>query len=99
MNVRSCFILLHARFVRATYADSHERGLYTDWIPSYLQPATQNALRVEMQKARASSDVEGYIYTFEILGTARILSTEHPYLIESAGTPRAQILLTRRQYI
>jgi hypothetical protein len=71
-------------------------------VPSYLQLATQNALRVEMQKARAPSDVEGYIYTFEILGTAPIPSAIllHPaYLIESAGTPPAQILLTRRRYI
>jgi hypothetical protein len=35
--------------------------------------ATQNALRVEMQKARTPSDVEGYIYAFEILGTTHIL--------------------------
>ncbi|KAN0086231.1 hypothetical protein V8E55_007365 [Tylopilus felleus] len=41
-----------------------------NWIPDYLQPATQNALRVEMQKARAAGDVEGYIYTFEILDPA-----------------------------
>ncbi|KAI0003401.1 hypothetical protein BJV74DRAFT_764542 [Russula compacta] len=43
---------------------------FDDWIPEYLQPATKNALRVEMQKARAQSDVEGYIYTFEILDPA-----------------------------
>jgi T5orf172 domain len=65
------------------------KGNYTaDWIPDYLQPATQNALRVEMQKARAASDVEGYIYTFEILGMGPILSTKlpHPaYLIESTA--------------
>ena len=29
-----------------------------------------------MQKARAASDVEGYIYTFEILGTSLFLSAE-----------------------
>jgi len=40
---------------------------FKDWIPEYLQPATKNSLRAEMQKARAASDVEGYIYTFEIL--------------------------------
>jgi hypothetical protein len=84
--------------------DSHESGLYADWVASYLQPATQNALRVEMQKARAPSDVEGYIYAFEILGTAPILSVRllHPaYLIESAGAriPRAQTLPTRRRYV
>ena len=65
------------------------KGNYTaDWIPDYLQPATQNALRVEMQKARAAGDVEGYIYTFEILGMGPILSTKLPlpaYLIESTA--------------
>ncbi|KAH9039174.1 hypothetical protein EDB84DRAFT_1267994 [Lactarius hengduanensis] len=40
---------------------------FSDWIPEYLQATTQNALRVEMQSARAPSDVEGYIYAFEIL--------------------------------
>ena len=39
-----------------------------DWIPEYLGQATQVALRSEMQKARAPSDSEGYIYVFEILG-------------------------------
>ncbi|KAF8462467.1 hypothetical protein DFH94DRAFT_605754, partial [Russula ochroleuca] len=43
---------------------------FEDWIPEYLQTATKNSLRVEMQKARASSDVEGYIYAFEILDPA-----------------------------
>ncbi|KAI9456462.1 hypothetical protein F5148DRAFT_984426 [Russula earlei] len=40
---------------------------FEDWIPGYLRMATQNSLRVEMQKARTPSDVEGYIYAFEIL--------------------------------
>lgn len=40
---------------------------FSDWIAEYLQPATQIALRAEMQKTRALSDVEGYIYAFEIL--------------------------------
>uniref|UniRef100_A0A0W0F0Q2 Bacteriophage T5 Orf172 DNA-binding domain-containing protein n=1 Tax=Moniliophthora roreri TaxID=221103 RepID=A0A0W0F0Q2_MONRR len=39
---------------------------FADYIPEYLHPDTQVALRVEMEKARSSSDVEGYIYTFEI---------------------------------
>ncbi|KAK0487936.1 hypothetical protein IW261DRAFT_1655804 [Armillaria novae-zelandiae] len=39
---------------------------FADYIPSYLHPDTQVALRVEMEKARSQSDVEGYIYTFEI---------------------------------
>jgi hypothetical protein len=40
----------------------------SDFIPSYLSPETQVALRVEMEKARSPKDVEGYIYTFEIRG-------------------------------
>ncbi|KAF5372994.1 hypothetical protein D9758_001597 [Tetrapyrgos nigripes] len=39
---------------------------FVDYIPDYLSPDTQVALRVEMEKARSSSDVEGYIYAFEI---------------------------------
>ncbi|KAJ6488533.1 hypothetical protein C8R47DRAFT_1015197 [Mycena vitilis] len=39
---------------------------FDDFIPSYLSPETQVALRVEMEKARSSKDCEGYIYTFEI---------------------------------
>jgi hypothetical protein len=42
---------------------------FEDWIPSYLQAATQVALRIEMEKARTQSDVPGYIYTFEIRET------------------------------
>ena len=68
-------------FVRALYAGSHERASYADWIPEYLQTATQNALRVEMQKARTQSDVEGYIYAFEILGTAPHPSPQPAYFI------------------
>lgn len=74
---------------------SHERGPHADWIPEYLQPAAKNSLRAEMQKARAASDVDGYIYTFEILGMA--LSTPRSCLIELA-TLRAQIPPTRRPY-
>ena len=71
INIRR-FSIFSTRSGRATYADSHKRGL--DWIPSYLGPVAQNALRAEMQKARTASDVEGYIYAFEILGTGPILS-------------------------
>ncbi|KAF9228727.1 hypothetical protein BS17DRAFT_772413 [Gyrodon lividus] len=39
---------------------------FGDYIPRYLQTDTQLALRVEMEKAPASADVPGYIYTFEI---------------------------------
>ncbi|KAJ7273137.1 hypothetical protein C8J57DRAFT_266877 [Mycena rebaudengoi] len=39
---------------------------FADYIPPYLSPETQVALRVEMEKVRSAADVEGYIYTFEI---------------------------------
>ncbi|KIK06569.1 hypothetical protein K443DRAFT_674227 [Laccaria amethystina LaAM-08-1] len=39
---------------------------FDDWIPQYLQEETRASLRVEMGKSRSPSDVEGYIYTFEI---------------------------------
>jgi hypothetical protein len=39
---------------------------FEDWIPEHLQPDTQVALRVEMEKPRSQADVSGYIYTFEI---------------------------------
>ncbi|KAL0580442.1 hypothetical protein V5O48_001595 [Marasmius crinis-equi] len=53
------------------YARSQDGGAqdwidFADYIPEYLHPDTQVALRVEMEKPRSSSDVEGYIYTFEI---------------------------------
>ncbi|KAJ7184303.1 hypothetical protein C8R46DRAFT_882597 [Mycena filopes] len=41
---------------------------FADYIPPYLSPETQVALRVEMEKARSPKDVDGYIYTFEIRG-------------------------------
>ncbi|THV07967.1 hypothetical protein K435DRAFT_815212 [Dendrothele bispora CBS 962.96] len=39
---------------------------FADYIPDYLSSDTQAAIRVEMEKKRSASDVEGYIYTFEI---------------------------------
>ncbi|KAF8842510.1 hypothetical protein BDN67DRAFT_899046 [Paxillus ammoniavirescens] len=39
---------------------------FGDYIPKYLQTDTQLALKVEMEKKPTSSDVSGYIYTFEI---------------------------------
>lgn len=91
VSTRNRNICIHTHvFTRArlyVICDSHERGLHADWIPEYLQTATKNSLRVEMQKARASSDVEGYIYAFEILGMPSFLTAElsHPagLLIES----------------
>lgn len=53
-------------YVRRKGAEGSEWIDFADYIPSYLQPDTQVALRVEMEKARSQSDVEGYIYTFEI---------------------------------
>ncbi|KAG1736799.1 hypothetical protein EDB19DRAFT_1910132 [Suillus lakei] len=41
-------------------------NLASDYIPQYLQRDTQLALRVEMEKAASTSDVPGYIYTYEI---------------------------------
>jgi hypothetical protein len=63
------------------YARGSSKGgwLYADWIPEYLQASTKNSLRVEMQKARASSDVEGYIYAFEILGTPAMVLIKLPH--------------------
>ncbi|THH10004.1 hypothetical protein EW145_g1625 [Phellinidium pouzarii] len=39
---------------------------FSEWIPIYLHPETQAALRVEMEKPQSASDVPGYIYAFEI---------------------------------
>lgn len=39
---------------------------FNDWIPSYLHPDTQAALRVEMEKLPSPSDSPGHIYVFEI---------------------------------
>ncbi|CAE6418512.1 unnamed protein product [Rhizoctonia solani] len=39
---------------------------FAEWIPSYLQPDTQAALRAEMEKPASSSDKDGYIYAYEI---------------------------------
>ncbi|KAJ3737649.1 hypothetical protein DFJ43DRAFT_987288 [Lentinula guzmanii] len=59
-------------YARRQHRDqSHGQGLqewidFADYIPPYLHPDTQVALRVEMEKPRSQSDVEGYIYTFEV---------------------------------
>lgn len=41
---------------------------FVDYIPPYLHPDTQVALRVEMEKLRSKSDEEGCIYCYEIRG-------------------------------
>ncbi|KAF9567562.1 hypothetical protein CPC08DRAFT_626509 [Agrocybe pediades] len=46
--------------------ENHEFVQFEEWIPSHLQPETQAALRVEMEKPRSQSDVHGYIYCYEI---------------------------------
>jgi hypothetical protein len=48
------------------FLHSHRIQCFSDWIPAYLQAATQVSLRIEMEKARSNSDIPGYIYTFEI---------------------------------
>lgn len=45
---------------------------FSDYIPQYLQRDTQLALRVEMEKAASTSDVPGYIYTYEIRDPKRL---------------------------
>ncbi|KAG8707999.1 hypothetical protein FRC09_001500, partial [Ceratobasidium sp. 395] len=39
---------------------------FEEWIPEYLQPDTQAALRAEMEKPASLSDKPGYIYAYEI---------------------------------
>ncbi|KAF8610511.1 hypothetical protein BDV93DRAFT_431466 [Ceratobasidium sp. AG-I] len=39
---------------------------FADWIPEYLQPDTQAALRAEMEKPASLADKDGYIYAYEI---------------------------------
>ncbi|KAJ7460995.1 hypothetical protein B0H11DRAFT_2057698 [Mycena galericulata] len=58
-------------YARKWMGEGQDRGdevwvSFADFIPSYLSPETQVALRVEMEKARSPKDTEGYIYTFEI---------------------------------
>ncbi len=70
-QVRRCVLCL----IRTRYSSLvHSDRAIVDWIPSYLQPDTQVMLRSEMEKAKTSSDVPGYIYTFEILGKGAALS-------------------------
>ncbi|KAK2467006.1 hypothetical protein APHAL10511_001264 [Amanita phalloides] len=50
---------------------------YKNWIPDHLLPETQAMLRAEMEKARSSNDVPGYIYTFEIRGDCILISQSY----------------------
>ncbi|EED79500.1 predicted protein [Postia placenta Mad-698-R] len=38
---------------------------FADWIPSYLHPNTQAALRKEMQRVISAADEPGYIYVYQ----------------------------------
>ncbi|KAG2020354.1 hypothetical protein CC2G_005709 [Coprinopsis cinerea AmutBmut pab1-1] len=49
-----------------TYYQAKPSNSFIDWIPAYLSHETQLSLRIEMERARSLSDVDGYIYTFEI---------------------------------
>lgn len=42
---------------------------YTDWIPAYLSEDTKVLLRSEMEKPISNSDVDGYIYCYELRDT------------------------------
>lgn len=58
-------------YARKWMGEGKDRGdevwvSFADFIPPYLSPETQVALRVEMEKTRSPKDTEGYIYTFEI---------------------------------
>ncbi|KAJ7632144.1 hypothetical protein FB45DRAFT_911638 [Roridomyces roridus] len=58
-------------YARKWMGEGEDRGdevwvSFADYIPAYLSPETQVALRVEMEKQRSPKDTEGYIYTFEI---------------------------------
>ncbi|KAJ7771652.1 hypothetical protein B0H16DRAFT_1514231 [Mycena metata] len=58
-------------YARKWMGEGQDRGdevwvSFSDYIPPYLSPETQVALRVEMEKARSPKDVEGFIYTFEL---------------------------------
>ncbi|KAG9010504.1 hypothetical protein FRB94_010270 [Tulasnella sp. JGI-2019a] len=42
---------------------------FDDWIPKYMQEDTKVLLRSEMEKPISKSDVEGYIYCYELRDT------------------------------
>lgn len=49
---------------------------FIDWIPAYLQPDTQAALRAEMEKPASLADKDGYIYAYEIRSTSSLALTQ-----------------------
>lgn len=67
--------------------------IFVDYIPSYLSPETQVALRVEMEKVRSPKDTEGYIYTFEIRGMFPRFSREGALLMYNVDPDSSQIQL------
>ncbi|TFK29827.1 hypothetical protein FA15DRAFT_684151 [Coprinopsis marcescibilis] len=67
-----CFTQKNGEFVKFNgvchlyRTPTHSNDMVPDYIPAYLQVETQLALRIEMERSRSRSDVDGYIYTFEI---------------------------------
>ncbi|KAI0713467.1 hypothetical protein C8Q76DRAFT_620845 [Earliella scabrosa] len=49
-----------------SHKDSSVWVEFKDWIPEYLQDETKELLRKEMRTKHSASDIEGYIYAFEI---------------------------------
>ncbi|KAI0747627.1 hypothetical protein C8Q80DRAFT_1167804 [Daedaleopsis nitida] len=49
-----------------SHKDSSVWVEYKDWIPEYLQDETKELLREAMRTKHSASDVDGYIYAFEI---------------------------------
>ncbi|CAE6427510.1 unnamed protein product [Rhizoctonia solani] len=49
-----------------SHAKANTWVTFAEWIPDYLQPDTQTALRAEMEKPASVSDKDGYIYAYEI---------------------------------
>ncbi|CAE6364235.1 unnamed protein product [Rhizoctonia solani] len=49
-----------------SHAKANTWVTFAEWIPDYLQPDTQTALRAEMEKPASASDKDGYIYAYEI---------------------------------
>lgn len=69
------WILFQGKFIIRKAGIFSKKDL-SDWIPDYLRRETKVALRVEMEKPLSQSDVNGYIYTFEIRGA---LPAFHPH--------------------
>ncbi|KAJ7739647.1 hypothetical protein DFH07DRAFT_905551 [Mycena maculata] len=94
-------------YARKWMGEGKDRGdeiwvTFADFIPSYLSPETQVALRVEMEKARSPKDTEGYIYTFEIRGAFDRLHVKPPHDIPShldPDSPQIQLKTGRTTHL